>query len=277
MADIIQEMRDLAGLPRVESKTLTEDPRETVQQWMQMAPKVVKHQGLKYTLKSNATVKSGETVYFKYWGPKPKGEVMAPIVQFVVTYHRGSDTYDVTVESYDINMNKTGERRLHGLSFDNFGSFGYLRDVMQESRNPVDDAKLADDIAEFDLNPERVRDQPKQYDSFEAAIADMQSQVFDGRRGTERRSQKEEKDDRIFRMFSFYKGSEMIKKGSIAVPEGKDAERRAKKAAEDLLGYDPGKKVLSKGGWEVQDDGTGKAFWVKTQVKHFLDPENRRS
>lgn len=275
----IQEIRDLAGLPRALEETkkpIAENAGETVRQWYAEAPKAVKHKGQKYTLKPNATVKSGETVYFKYWAPKPKGEALAPIIQFVVTYNRGTDLYDIEIESYDINMNKTGNRRLNGLGFDNFGNFGWIRDVMQEGRDQ-DDVKLADDIQEFDAPGERVRDTPDQYDSAADALADMQAQLYDGRRGTlSRPKQQEERDERIFRMFAFYKGSEMVKKGSIAVPEGKDAERRAKKAAEDLLGYDPGKRVLSRGGWEVQDDGTGKAFWVKTQVKHFLDPENRR-
>jgi hypothetical protein len=195
MANIIQEMRDLAGMPRLEEnkdpKRLEEDARMTVQQWMKMAPKVVKHQGMKYTLKPKATVKSGETVYFKYWARKPKGEVMAPIVQFVVTYNRGSDLYDITIESYDINMNKTGERRIHGLGFDNFSNFGFMRDVMQESYDP-EDAQLADRVKEFAPKGGRTRDDPDQYGSFEDAIKDMQAQVFDGRRGTESRPKSED-------------------------------------------------------------------------------------
>lgn len=184
---IIQEIRDMAGIPRLETKPeakpLKEDASETVRQWYALAPKVVKSQGMKYTLKPKATVKSGETIYFKYWGPKPKGEVIAPIIQFVVTYNRGSDLYDVEIESYDINMNKIGSRRLKGLGFDNFDSFGFLRDVMQESRE-VDDSRLQDDLREFDKAPERVRDRPDQYASAADAIADMQAQLYDGRRGT---------------------------------------------------------------------------------------------
>lgn len=190
MASIVERMRDLAGLPRAQEsrdpKRMEEDARETVRQWMAMAPKVVKHKGQKYTLKPNATVKSGDTVFFKYWAKKPKGEPLAPIVQFVVKYNRGSDLYDVTIESYDENMNKTGERRVSGLGFDNFANFGHLRDVMQESYDP-EDAQLADRIREFDKAPGRVRDRHETYGSFDDAIKDMQAQVFDGRRGTEQR------------------------------------------------------------------------------------------
>jgi len=275
----IQEIRDLAGLPRdpEPAKPLTENAGETVKQWYAEAPKVVKSQGMKYTLKPNATVKSGETVYFKYWGLKPKGEVMAPIIQFVVTYNRGSDLYDIEIESYDINMNKIGARRLNGLGFDNFSSFGFLRDVMQESKE-VDDARLQDDVREFAQAPERVRDRQDQYASAAAALADMQAQLYDGRRGTMTRPkpQQEEKDERIFRMFAFYKGSDMRKVGSVAVPDGKDAKKKAKLAGERFYDYDATNDVLSRGGWEMHDEGTGKAFWVKTQVKHFLDSENRR-
>jgi hypothetical protein len=202
---------------------------------------------------------------------------MAPIIQFVVTYNRGSDLYDIEIESYDINMNKIGSRRLKGLGFENFDSFGFTRDVMNESRE-VDDARLQDDLREFDQASERVRDRPDQYASAADAIADMQAQLYDGRRGTMTRpkTQKEEKDERIFRMFAFYKGSNLRKVGSVAVPDGPDAKKKAKLAGERFYDYDATNDVLSQGGWEMHDEGTGKAFWVKTQVKHFLDPENRR-
>ena len=189
----IQQIRDLAGLPRLyeSKKPLAEDAGVTVKQWYSEAPKVVKHQGQKYTLKKQATVKSGETVYFKYWAKKPPGEVMAPIVQFVVKYNRGSDLYDITIESYDINMNKTASRTVHGLGFDNFSNFGFMRDVMNESRHAVADARLQDDVKEYQPGEGRVRDKPDQYSDFNSAIADMQAQVFDGRRGIGRPKPKE--------------------------------------------------------------------------------------
>ena len=185
----VRQIRDMAGLPRPieekDPKRLAEAAGETARQWYAKAPSVVKHHGVKYTLKKNATVKDGETVYFKYWAKKPKGEVMAPIIQFVVAYNGGSDLYDVTIESYDINMNKTGSRLVQGLGWENFANFGFMRDVMQESRE-VADAKLQDDLREFAGPTKRVRDEPDQYGSFEDAIKDMQAQMFDGRRGVGR-------------------------------------------------------------------------------------------
>jgi len=180
----IQQIRDLAGLPRLyeSKKPLAEDAGVTAKQWYSEAPKVVKHQGKKYTLKKQATLKDGETVYFKYWARKPKGEVMAPIIQFVVKYNRGSDLYDITIESYDANMNKTASRTVHGLGFDNFGNFGFMRDVMMENRHEVADARLQDDLKEY-TGTRRVLDKPDQYDSFDSAMADMKAQMFDGRRG----------------------------------------------------------------------------------------------
>ena len=277
----IQEIRDLAGLPRLsEAKTsqpagIEEDAGETARQWYHEAPKVVKSGGLKYTLKPKATVKSGETVYFKYWAPKPKGEVVAPIIQFVVTYNRGSDLYDIEIESYDINMNKIANRRVNGLGWENFANFGFLRDVMQESRDPAD-SRLQDEIKEF-AGTRRVPDEPDQYDSISDAIADMQVQVFGGRRGiAPPKPKQEEKDERIFHMFAFYQGPDLRKRGSVAVPDTKDAKKKARLAGERLYGYDPGNDHLARGGWEMHDEGTGKAFWVRTIVKHFLDPENRK-
>jgi len=91
-----------------------------------------------------------------------------------------------------------------------------------------------------------------------------------------RSGMREEKDERIFRMFAFYKGSNLRKMGSVAVPDTKDAKKKASLAGQRLYDYDPHNDHLARGGWEMHDEGTGKAFWVRTQVKHFLDPENRR-
>lgn len=104
---------------------------------------------------------------------------------------------------------------------------------------------------------------PESWDSADGAMEAMRA-----RAGLKR----EEKDERIFRMFSFTRGPEMQLKGTVAVLDGKDAERRAKAAAEDLLGYDPGNTLPTRGGWECHDDGTGKAWYVRTHVRHFVDP-----